>query len=227
MAKPGRWSPAKSGLFVVAALSLAGQRPSPASSVEYRDYVVTVDGKEAGRTQVSITTQDDGTTVMAAKASIRVNKAVFSYAYDIHVTEWWKSGRLIGLKANSNDNGKKTEIVAAGDGAKLRIRVNALERPARPDLWVNSFWKLADERFHNNAVPVLDADTGREYTGQLQYIATEQVNFAGQALKCYRFRVTGGPMAHELWYDESHRLVRQEFVEQGRRVIVALSSLRR
>lgn len=215
-------------VLILAGLLCAAESPGWASTKEHRDYVVTVDGKEAGRTNVTITAQDDGTTVMSAKASIRLNKAVFNYVYDIQVTEWWKSGRLVGLKVHSNDNGKKTEIVASGDGTNnLRLRVNALERPARPDLWVNSFWKLADERFHNNAVPVLDADTGREYTGQLKYIATEQINFASHALKCYRFRVTGGPMAHELWYDESHRLVRQEFVEQGRRVVVNLSGLRK
>jgi len=39
--------------------------------------------------------------------------------------------------------------------------------------------------------------------------------------------VTGGSITHELWFDESHRLVRQEFVEQGRRIIVAMTGMRR
>jgi hypothetical protein len=227
MAKQGSWRHAKRALLVVAALCGPGSLRATAQTSEFREFVVTVDGKDSGRTNVSITAQDDGTTVMAAKASIRINKAVFNYAYDIQVTEWWKFGKLIGLKVHSNDNGKKTEIVGSGDGNNLRLRVNALERPARSDLWVNSFWKLPDAKFHNNQVPVLDADTGKEYAGQLQYIGPAQMNFAKQALKCYHFRVTGGPIVHDLWYDESHRLIRQEFVEQGRRIIVHLSNLRR
>src|SRR5439155_236247 len=84
-----------------------------AHTTEYRDYVITVDGKEAGKTQVSITAQDDGTMVMSAKAAVRVSKGVFSYAYDVHATEWWKADRLVGIKVNANDNGKRTEVIGA------------------------------------------------------------------------------------------------------------------
>src|SRR5262249_13114524 len=149
--------------------------------------VITVDGKEAGKTQLTITDQDDGTQVMSATANVRITKGVFSYAYDIQATEWWKSDRLIGLKVKCNDNGTPTEVVAAVEGDGLRLRVNARERRIRHDLWVNSFWKLADPRFHNDTVPVLEADTGKEYRGQLKFIGAEQVMVGGQALKSFHF----------------------------------------
>jgi hypothetical protein len=220
---------ARHGWRAVLAAGLLWILPSQAlaHTTEYRDYVISVDGKEAGKTTVSITAQDDGTMVMCAKAAVRVNKGVFSYAYDVHATEWWKADRLVGIKVNANDNGKRTEVVGSADGDHLRLRVNARERLVRHDLWVNSFWKLADARFHNNSVPVLDADSGQEYTGQLKYIGAEQVMVANQPLKTFHFRVTGGNMTHELWFDESHRLVRQEFVEQGRRVTVVMTAMRR
>src|SRR5207244_305039 len=107
-------------------------------------------------------------------------------------------------------------------------RVNAMERVIRGDVWVNSFWKLADARFHNAAVPVLDADTGREFNGNLQYVGPEQITVANLPMKCYHFRVTGGPAPEDhLWFDESHRLVRREFVEQGHRLVVHATSIRR
>ena len=50
---------------------------------------------------------------------------------------------------------------------------------------------------------------------------------ANQPLKTFHFRVSGGNLTHDLWFDESHRLVRQEFVEQGRRVAVIMTAMRR
>src|SRR5262249_23780843 len=208
------------------ALLLIGSR-TMASTTEYRDYAVWVDGKESGKSNVSIVTQDDGTTVMSAKVAVRVSKAVFAYTYDVQATEWWKGGKLIGLKVHANDNGKRTELSAGLDGKNLRLKVNSTQRLLNTDVWVNSFWKLADARFHNNQVPVLDADSGKEYAGQLQYIGLEQLTVGKDALKCFHFRVTGGGNTVDLWYDDGHRLVRQEFVEQGHRTIVQLTGVRR
>src|SRR5262245_36065470 len=213
-------------LLVLGVLSTA---PANAQAVvtEYRDYVVTVDGKDSGKTHVTITDQDDGTLVMAAKAAVRVNKGVFSYSYDVQATEWWKGDRLVGIKISANDNGTRMELSGAADGNQLRLKVNARERLLRQDLWVNSFWKLADSRYHNNSVPVLDADTGREYVGQLKYIGAEKITVGKQPAKTYHFRVSGGPLTHDLWYDESHRLVRHEFTEKGQRVVVHMVAVRR
>jgi hypothetical protein len=74
---------------------------------------------------------------------------------------------------------------------------------------------------------VLDADTGREFMAQLDYVATETLKFGGKAEDCYRFRVTGIPVPIELWFDKHHRLVRQEFTEQGHRTVMQVIAVRR
>jgi len=206
----------------------AAAAPALANTNEQRDYVITVDGKEAGSSQMTVSVQADGTVVMTAKAAVRINRVVFSYSYDVQATEWWKNGRLVGVKSTANDNGKRTDITGSVEGTQLRVRVNAMERLVRGDVWVNSYWKLADARFHNAQVPVLDGDTGRDFNGQLQYVGPEQITVGGIGMKCFHFRVTGGPSSPvELWYDESHRLLRQEFVEQGHRTIVHATAIRR
>src|SRR5262249_4421031 len=122
----------------------------------------------------------------------------------------------------------KTEITGSLDAAGLRMRVNALERMARPDTWVNSFWKLADPLFHNSQGPILDADSGREHMCQIQYLGHRARSSPDQALKCYHFRITGGaPSPVDVWFDESQHLVRQEFVEQGHRTVVHATGIRR
>jgi hypothetical protein len=87
---------------------------------------------------------------------------------------------------------------------------------------------LPDKRFFNKAVPLLDADCGKEYGAHLQYLTVKGINVGGQMQNCYHFRVTGGPNSPvELFYDGQHRLVRQEFTEQGKRVVFNLRSVKK
>jgi hypothetical protein len=206
--------------------------PHPAAAqavtgVEYRDYAISVDGRDSGLSQITITTQDNGMIVMAAKASVTVNKVIVKVTYDVQATEWWKDGMLSGFKARINDNGKVFELQAALDGDTLRLRAGSAERVLRRDTWINSFWKLPDPRYFNKTVAVLDGDNGKDFNGQLQFVAEERVTVANQPMKCFHFRVTGGPSTEELWFDESHRLVRREFEEQRSRIVMQLTSVRR
>jgi uncharacterized protein DUF6134 len=229
MARPGNMGCWRNSL-ILPALVLALPNIAAAQAVtgvEYRDFSISVDGKECGYSQISVTTQDNGMAVMTAKASVVVTKLVIKVTYDVQATEWWKDGQLSGFKARVNDNGKVLDVQAALDGNTLRLRAGAAERVLQREVWVNSFWKLPDPRFFNKTVPVLDGDTGKEYNGALQYVGEAKVTVSGQALKCYHFRVTGGTSPEELWFDESHRLVRREFEEQRSRIVIQLTNVRR
>ena len=61
----------------------------------------------------------------------------------------------------------------------------------------------------------------------LQYVGEEKLNIANNFWKAYHFRLTGGPTPVDLWFDESHRLLRHEFVEEGARVVVHMVGVRR
>lgn len=219
------------GEWRLGALVLLGWLIQPAGSwgadIEYRDFTILVDGKNAGQSRMIVTKQQDGTTIMVAQAQVRVQQGLFKYTYTAEARELWKDGRLVSLKTSTNDNGKRFEVAALAEGKSLRLRVNNQDRPIRPDVWTTSFWKLADPRFHNKGVPLLEADTGREYAGQLQYLGTEQLTVANQPQPCYHFRVVGGSFPVDLWFDRSHLLVRQEFTDQGHRTQIHLSAVGR
>jgi len=197
------------------------------TEAEQRDFAIIVDGKEAGQSRITITVEKDGTTVVTANAKVKLSQLIFNYNYSVETTERWKDGKLIGLKAKAVENGKQTEVTVTGDGNQLKIRVNGQERQGSADDWTSSFWKLADPRYHNKSVPVLDTDTGKEFTGQLQYIGTEQLTYLNQPQSCYHFRVTGGSYPIDVWFDRYHRLVRQEFIDSGHKTIVQLMGLKR
>ncbi len=198
-----------------------------AADTEYRDFAVLVDGKNAGRSQMIVTEQKDGTTIMVAQVQVCVKEGLFKYTYTAEARELWKDGRLTSLKTNTNDNGKRREVSALAEGNYLRLRVNNQDRQVPPEVWTTSYWKLADARFHNQRVPLLDSETGQEYAGHLQYLGTEQLTIANQQQPCYHFRVLGGPLPVDLWFDHHHLLVRQEFVDMGHRTEIRLIDTRR
>jgi hypothetical protein len=107
------------------------------------------------------------------------------------------------------------------------VTVNRRQRMARADVWLTSYWRLPDAKFRNQAVPLLDADTGKDISGHLKYVGLEMVTIAGQKVRCNHYRLTGTPSPVELWYDGSDRLVRQTTVEQGLRTVILLTGVRR
>lgn len=215
------------GPFAFVALVLLSQVcPARADDTEQRDFSVFIDGKESGSSRMTIVQKDDGTTYMSATLNVKFRQLIAEYTFKLETQEWWKGGRLVGLKTSSNDNGKKTEITAAVDNNQLRMRVNGKDSFINPETWTTSFWKLADAKYHNKNVPVLEVDTGKEYTSELKYIGTEKLKL-GELTDCYHFRVMANPSPVDLWYDRFHRVVRVEFTESGHRTIMQLTKISR
>lgn len=192
---------------------------------EQREFVILVDGKEAGTSTITIVRQDDGSAYMKGRVQVRFQQILFPFQLTLESEEWWKNGKLIGVKTLGNENGKRTEVIASLDAKGLRVRVNGQESLVRPDVWTSSYWFL-DGR-HNQKVPILETDTGKEVLGTLEYQGLQLLTLNNQPTKCYHFKVTGISSPVDLWYDHYHRLVRMEFTEQGHRTIANLISVKR
>ncbi len=201
--------------------------PARATDTEQREFSVYVDGKEAGSSRMTLVQQDDGSAYMTASLDVKFRQLFVEYTLKIETKEWWKGGRLIGMETKSTENGKRSEVVVASDNNQLRMRINGQERAVNPDTWPNSFWKLPDAKFHNNKVPILEADNGKEVVCDLKYIDTQQLKVGNQLQDCFHFRVSGGSAPIDVWFDRYHRLVRQEFTESGHKTIVQLVNVRR
>ncbi len=205
----------------------AVENRATAADTEVRDFTVLVDGKRAGEYHMTITHQDDGSDVMTGQANVHVSYLVVSYKYNYNGTEVWMNGRLQRLDSNTNDDGKRYTVNAVYADNVLRVKVNGQMRTVRPDVWVTSYWRLPDAKFRNQAVPLLDADTGRDLSGNLQQVGTNSVNVNGQMQNCVHYKVTGSGIQADLWFDAKERLVRQESIEDGHRTVLDLARIRR
>ncbi|HZZ78647.1 MAG TPA: DUF6134 family protein [Gemmataceae bacterium] len=218
----------RSALLCLISLACAAA-PAWADDTEERSFSIFVDGKDAGKSTMKITQKDDGTCYMAANCNVKFRHLlVVDYKIDMETQEWWKNGQLIGLNTKCNDNGKRTEVTVFADNMMLRLRVSgAQDRYIKNDSWCNSFWKLADAKFHNKTVPILESDSGKEYSSELKYVDTQQLKIGNQLQDCYHFRVQAAAGPVDLWYDRYHRIVRQEFTESGHKTVVQLVHIKR
>jgi hypothetical protein len=198
-----------------------------AEEVEVREFSVLVDGKPCGTYRMTITRKDEHTLTMSCQAEVRVKVALITaYRYSYNGVEVWKDGRLQSLQSACNDDGKRSVVTATLDGKRLRVKVNGQEGDVRPDVWLTTFWSLPDARQRSGAIPLLDADTGRYMDGQIQFVGTSTVHAAGQALTCSHYRVTS-QSPHDVWFDSSERMVRQDWVEDGHRTCLILTRVQR
>src|SRR6266581_4694813 len=167
-------------LFISACVLFSPLSPVWASHTEQRHFSVLVDGKEAGHSLLTIVEQEDGSAYVTASAKVDVRHLVAGYTFTIEGQEWWKDGKLIGMKSLCNDNGKRCDLLVSQRGDQLLMRVNGMDRAIRPDVWTTSYWKLADARFHNKQVPLLEADTGKEFNCQLKFVGNEKIKVGAQ-----------------------------------------------
>jgi hypothetical protein len=211
---------------VLAVLSAGAVR---AAEIETRAFRVYVDGKPGGTAKMIIHNMEDSTVSIQCDTDITVTVVglIKAYSYSYHGHETWKGSRLLRLHSNTNDNGKRFQVSAVADRKSIRVTANGQERLARPDLWVTSYWRLPEPGQRGGGeIALLDADTGKDLSGRLEYIGTEKRKIADQEVDVNHYRLTG-KIVIELWYDGSERLVRQEWVEDGHRANMELYQIER
>jgi hypothetical protein len=218
-------------LLTVLSLGAASGVCAAPLDTEVREFTIEIEGKASGKYTMTLTTQNDGVESVKTEANLSFKHFWGTYTYAFGAVEHWKNGRLLQLTSTCNDDGKKYEVSVTQQNDALMVKVNGHPpRKCPGDAWTTTYWTLADpRRSPNNPVPLLDADTGKEYpVGHRTYVGKEQLLIGGKDQTCYHFRVTGGPTTPcDLWFDGQYRLVRQELVDQGRHVVFVLTALKR
>ena len=205
---------------------LAATGAARAADLETRDLVLSVDGKRAGDVHMTIHRQDDGVTQVSCDTDVDVRILIVRYQYRYRGREIWKDGRLQRFSSTCNDNGKAYTLAAEPSADGLRIQVNGKDHTTRAEAWVKTYWQLPPAQVRNQTLTLFDGDSGADHTGTLQYLGVQQVAVAGTLVNTAHYRITGGVQV-DLWYDGQDRLVRQEWEEENKRILLELANLSR
>ena len=194
-----------------------------AAETEVRVFNVTVDGKDAGKYRMAFTKESDGTLTVSCDAHVKVKVAfVTAYHYDYTGTEAWKDGRLVSLRSVSDDDGKKFDVTATATEKGLSVKVNGREKAVAADAYLTTACCLPDARRRGGDLPLMEADNGQEIKGKIQEVATGTLNVGGTDVAVTRYRLKS-LVEHEIWYDRSDRMVRQEWTEDGHKTVLQLT----
>lgn len=198
-----------------------------AAETETRHFKVRIDNKPAGEMVMVIHKADDGTITASIDSDIHVTAyLLFSYKYSYHGKETWKDGTLVKMDSFTNDNGSRFSVAANREGPGIRVRSQNQEKIARGDAWPSTFWCLPEPNKRNGVIPILDAESGKETDGNLQFQGQAQALVAGQNVTVNRYKVLSKSNT-DLWFDGSDRAVKQSWMEDGHKVEMELHHLKR
>ena len=105
-----------------------------AAEKETRVFSIKIDDKPAGYHQMTISHPDDHTTSVDSRADVSVSYLIKKYKYTYRGTERWLDGRLIHLTSETNDDGRRYQVLVQTNGDKLRVRVNGEEHTTPQDV---------------------------------------------------------------------------------------------
>jgi hypothetical protein len=216
-------------LFRLASLGVLLSTAIPvarAADTEVRVFTVIVDGKKAGDFSLTIRTSDDGAESATASASVVVKQFIGSYRYNLRCTEVWSAGRLKGLDSYSNDDGERHYVRVTGSEKGCLVSVDGqrdVDAPARA--WPNTYWRQPDVARADGPIIILNVDNGEVITASLERRGSAKVQSAGQSTDSIHYRIRGAVEA-ELWFDGRGRLVREETIDDGHRMVLELREIR-
>ncbi len=216
----------RGGLCLLAVVLAWPLSAAPAGEIETRDFAVLVGGKAAGEVHMTIQKHDTGVVSVRTYTDVKVTFGLLTHRFSFRGVEEWKDRRLTRLDSTSEENSKRMSVSAAAGPGGLAVRANGTERTMKLEAWASTYWSLPDPKLRDGELMILDADSGKELTAKLQYVATEKMRVAGQEVTLNRYRLSGKVSA-ELWYDGHERLVRQEWSESGHKTVMVLVRVRR
>ncbi|MBS0262042.1 MAG: hypothetical protein JSS02_08790 [Planctomycetes bacterium] len=214
---------------------------------ETRVFKVSVDGKERGKCTMEIGSFDDGSEKMEIEAALTFDYKVYVYRYQSKGSEIWRDGHLAELDNAADMNKTKYQLKARNTSKGLLLSVDGKLSELPADVWVTSYWHMPEalvQRLNPDrksrvvqaggtkssgstkpkVVSLLDSDKGLKLRGEIVRVGNEMLTIAGKRQACDHYKISGDVQV-ELWYDSTHRLVRQQGVESGHKTLLELTQI--
>ena len=193
--------------FLVAFLAVSG--PAIASGIPedgLLDFAILRNGEQIGRHTILFEGRGEPTIVrITAEVDYRLG-FIPLYIFRHAARETWRDGGLIGMQAETNDNGDDYDIAFTVEGAQGALSINdettAIDTPLRPaSLWNNAV--IGDQ-------VTLDPADGDLMSVSVSAAGEEMITVRGWEIRAHRYEMTWD-FQRMLWYDRRNVLVQVVF----------------
>jgi Family of unknown function (DUF6134) len=193
---------------IAAAISI---RPAAAATQEWH-FEVSADGRHIGTHTFKVVDDAEQRTVETTASFEAKVMLVPFYRYHHHDQELWKAGCLQQIQADTNDNGKGTQVQGQAGADGLRIDSG----PLLPGCVTTfAYW---DKRFMEQS-HVLNSQTGEYLEIDFRRVGLEQITVRGQKVEAEHYIVMTPKFSIDLWYSRSAEWLALESLTENKHVL--------
>lgn len=169
-------------------------------------FDVVRDGSEVGTHRVTFR-RDAGDIVVDSRFEVKIKVLVVPvYSYLYTSTERWRDGKLISLSAETDDNGKKSDVEVTRSEGKLHLKGSGGAFTINGDIYPTTHWNSGVI----GATRVINTITGKVNDVTMDDRGMETV-LLGNEQGSARHYAYQGDLVTEVWYDDAGRWVKMRF----------------
>ncbi|MBL8699798.1 MAG: hypothetical protein JNK67_15575 [Alphaproteobacteria bacterium] len=202
--------------FALAGAGLIALGPSAghASALPALTFTVLRDGSPIGTHRVDFARDGESLRVdIAIDLEVRMF-AIPVYRYGHRSTERWRAGRLVGLSARTDDDGKRSEVRATAAPGGLVIEGSGGRFVAPADTKPTSYWHedmTRRQRF-------LDTQNGTLLDVKVRPLGSSRALVAGHEIDMRSYELSGD-LSSRLGYGPTGEWVELNFEARGSRIV--------
>ena len=176
---------------------------APAAST--MTFAVIRNDAQIGTHTVSVTQNGSSMTVqIATRVAVKLGFLTL-YHFDQTDTEQWSGGKLVALNATTDDNGTVHRAEASNADGRMVVQSDGRTEQLDAATLPLNLWNPAILDQHK----ALNLQDGQLVNVSVADRGTDSLNVAGRTVHAHHYVVTT-TYPQDVWYDDSHRLVRVE-----------------
>jgi len=190
---------------------------NPAAAKQQNHFAsIFLDGKKIGNIHYTTIHDEEGhVEELRTKATLTfLGIRIFSFTQNLH--EKWRKGKLQYLSGDTETNGEFDKITVERQAKYYEARINGKLLRLPINAFPMSFWHFAIGHqtllFDFRKLELLKVAVSRD---------RNRITHHGKPILAYRFKFSGDLNA-TLWFDEAKKIVKAEYMESGRRVLVLI-----
>jgi hypothetical protein len=184
-------------------------------------FNVLREGKPFGTHTVSFKTDPDGRLVATTKVSLKAGLGpVTLFRYQLDATETWLNGKLLNVKGNVNDDGKKRSVTATREGDAIAVAGSDYKGPAPGDIVPASHWNFEQ----TEVARLLSTEDGEIFDVKVSPLGRQSIQAGGSTIEANHYRLDSA-LDVDLWYDDEGRWVKLAFEARGQKIEYVLDRL--